>query len=148
MNAALALSFFAALNGFGRPIAGFLGDKLGVLRVMNLTYILQTLTLLSIPYLVSSGSELYIAAILLGWGYAVTLVLFPTLTSICFGVKHLGTNYGLVFTAFGVGALSPAIGSSVFDKTGSYTSVFIIAGLLTGIGQIISLVIKKKYSLR
>ena len=48
--------------------------------------------------------RLYIAVALLGWGFAVTLALFPAITSICFGVKNLGVNYGLVFTAFGVGA--------------------------------------------
>lgn len=147
VKAAVALSFFAGFNGFGRPIAGALSDKFGVLRVMSVTYVVQSLAFLSIPYFVSSGTELYIIAALLGWGYAVTLALFPTLTSICFGVEHLGTNYGLVFTAFGVGALSPSIGSWVFDSIGSYTPVFVIAGVLTGVGQVISMVIKRGYGL-
>ena len=146
VNAAIALSFFAALNGFGRPLAGFLADRFGVLWVMGVTYAIQTVAFLSIPFVVSTGLTLYAVAALLGWGYAVTLALFPTLTSKCFGVEHMGTNYGLVFTAFGVGAISPAIGSRVFDSLGSLTPVFVVAGILTGFGLVISVVLKRKYS--
>ncbi len=146
VNAAVALSFFAAINGLGRPLAGFLSDRFGILSVMSVTYIIQTVTFLSIPYVVSTSFALYFVAILLGWGYAVTLALFPTLTSRSFGVKHLGTNYGLVFTAFGIGAISPVIGSRIFDTLGDYGPIFIVAGVLTGIGFVISIVLKKKYS--
>ncbi len=90
---------------------------------------------------------LYIAAAFLGWGFAVTLALFPTLTSICFGTRHLGVNYGLVFTAFGVGALAPSIGSWMFDITGSYTPAFVSAGVLAGIASVLCVVLKKKHRL-
>lgn len=146
VQAAIALSFFAALNGFCRPLAGYLSDIYGVIRVMNVTYVIQMITFFSIPFLATSEKGLYLAAAFLGWCYAVTLALFPTLTSICFGVKHMGRNYGLVFTAFGVGAISPVVGSWVFDTTQSYTWVFLLAGVLTAGGLTISLVLKKQYS--
>lgn len=134
-EATLALSIFAAFNGFGRPVAGFLADRYGTLRVMLATYVIQTATLLAFPVFAVTLMGLYIASALLGWGLAVTLGLFPVLTWTCFGVKHLGVNYGLVFTAFGVGALAPALGSWIFGITGSYTPAFIAAGIQAGVGM-------------
>ncbi len=147
-KAAIAIAIFAGFNGFGRPVAGFLGDKFGVVWVMILTYIIQVLTLLFFHIFAVSLPTLYIAAAFLGWSYAVILALFPALTSICFGTKHLGVNYGLVFTAFGVGALAPAAGSWLFDIMGSYTPAFVSAGIMTGIGLALCVVLKKKYALQ
>lgn len=147
IEAAIATSIFAGFNGFGRPVAGYLGDKFGVVWVMLIIYIIQAMTLIFFPTFVVDHLSLYIAAAFLGWGFAVTLALFPTLTSICFGTKHLGTNYGLVFTAFGIGAIAPVVGSWLFDVTGSFTPAFISAGIMTAIGVILSVVLKKKYAL-
>lgn len=147
VEAALAISIFAAFNGFGRPLAGFLSDRFGVIWVMIVTYTIQTATLLFFHAFAVTLPALYIAAALLGWGFAVTLALFPTLTSICFGIKHLGINYGLVFTAFGVSAFSPIIGSYIFDITGSYAPAFVFAGILAGAGLVLCVVFKRKYAL-
>jgi OFA family oxalate/formate antiporter-like MFS transporter len=56
-------------------------------------------------------------------------------------------NYGLIFTAFGVGALAPLIGAWLFDVTKSFTPIFISAGFMTTIGLILCGIIKKKYDL-
>jgi len=146
-RAALAISFFAGFNGFGRPIAGFLGDRFGVVQVMIVTYIIQTITFLFFHVFAVTLSTLYIASALLGWGYAVTLALFPVLNSICFGTKHLGVNYGILITAFGISGLAPAAGSWLFDSTGSYTSTFISAGIMAGISVGLCMILKKKYAL-
>lgn len=146
-EAALAMAIFAGFNGFGRPLAGFLGDRFGAVWVMIVTYVIQAATFLSFPVFAVTLPTLYIAAALLGWGFAVTLAIFPALTAICFGTKHMGVNYGLVFTAFGVGALAPAAGSWVFDVTGSYTPAFIAAGVLTVAGLVLCVTLKKKYML-
>jgi len=147
VKAALAMSIFAGFNGFGRPVAGLLGDKFGAVQVMIVTYIIQTITLLFFHIFAVTLPTLYIASALLGWGYAVTLALFPALTSICFGTKHLGVNYGILITAFGIGGLAPAVGSWLFDITGSYTSTFISAGIMAGVSVILCVVLKRKYSL-
>jgi len=89
VEAAIAMSVFAAFNGFGRPVAGFLADRLGAVWVMIITYTVQAATFLLFPVFAVTQSTLYIAAALLGWGYAVILALFPTLTSLCFGARNL-----------------------------------------------------------
>ncbi|MEW6036987.1 MAG: OFA family MFS transporter [Pseudomonadota bacterium] len=146
-EAAVAISIFAAFNGFGRPVAGLLADRFGLMRVMIATYCLQTAVLLVFPVFAVTLPALYLASALLGWGFAVTLCLFPVLTATCFGVKHLGGNYGLIFTAFGLGAFAPFLGSWMFGLTGSYAPAFIAAGVLAGLGVILCAVMKKQYNL-
>lgn len=147
LEAAGAIAVFAGFNGFGRPLAGFLSDRFGAVWVMIGTYSIQTAVLLSFHLFAINLPMLYLAAAFLGWCFAATLALFPVLTASSFGTSHLGVNYGMVFTAFGVGALAPTAGSWIFDITGSYTPVFIFTGVLAGVGLILSIVLKKKYGL-
>lgn len=147
VEAALAISLFAGVNGFGRPLAGYLSDRYGVLWVMISTYALQVLVYLLFTTFVTSLSTLYVAAALLGWGYAVTLALFPALTSLYFGTTHMGVNYGLVFTAFGVGALSPVLSSFLYDYTQSYVPVFALVGVLMAIGTTLIIYQKVRYNI-
>lgn len=134
VQAALAISVFAAFNGFGRPLGGWLADRYGVLPVMRATYVVQAVVLLAFAWLVRDPLALYVAAALLGWGFAVTLGLFPVLTAAQFGMRHFGANYGLVFTAFGAGAMAPLWTAWLHDVTGSLGVAFTAAGVLAALG--------------
>lgn len=147
VEAAGAIAVFAAFNGLGRPLAGFLSDRFGAVWVMLATYLIQSVTLLIFPVAAVNLPLLYILAALLGWGFAVTLALFPVLAASCFGTKHLGVNYGLLYSAFGAGALAPTFGALIFDATASYTPAFIIAGIMATVGLLLCLVLKLKYKL-
>lgn len=147
IEASLAISIFSGVNGLGRPLAGFLGDRYGAVWVLIFTFASQATVFFFFPIFATTLSMLYIFSASLGWGYAVILALFPSLTSICFGIKYFGVNYGLIFTAFGVGALAPLVGAWIFDVTKSFTPIFISAGFMTTIGLILCGIIKKKYDL-
>lgn len=148
VHAAFALSIFAMFNGLGRPLAGFLGDKFGVMKVLSITYILQSLTFFLFPIFAVSQTTLYISSGILGWGFAASMALFPNQTSISFGTKHLGVNYGIVYTAFGTGAVASIFGSWLFDTTGSYTPAFLTGGILATIGVVLSFILRKKFSVK
>jgi MFS transporter, OFA family, oxalate/formate antiporter len=148
VKAAFALSIFAMFNGLGRPVAGFLGDRFGVLKVLSVTYFMQTATFFLFPLLAVNQSALYIASGILGWGFAASMALFPNQTSIAFGTKHLGVDYGIVYTAFGTGAVASIFGSWLFDTTGSYTPAFIAGGIMAGIGFLLTVVLRQKYAFR
>lgn len=145
-QAALAISVFAAFNGFGRPLGSLLADRHGVLPVMLATYAVQAVVLLGFPHYAQTLPALYTGAALLGWSFAVTLGLFPVLTASCFGVSHLGVNYGLVFTAFGAGALVPLWASWLHDRSGSYGPAFVAAGVLAVLGLVLCIVLRSVLS--
>lgn len=137
LQAAVPLSFFALTNGLSRPLAGLLSDKVGSLRLMIVVYSLQTLVFFLLPGHIGSLGLLNAAAVVLGIGIGVTLALFPVLCSEFFGVMHLGVNYGLLFTAYGFGALAIPTGTYLHDRTGSYHSSLLLAGICSAVGTLL-----------
>jgi len=147
MEAASAVAVFSGFNGFGRPIAGYLSDKFGVVRVMVVSFLIQAATLMMFHYIAVDLFTLYLAAALVGWGLAVVLATFPALTAAVFGTRHLGVNYGLVFTGLAFGAFMPAVGAAVYDATGSFTPAFLGAGALALLGAVLCGTLTWKYKL-
>ena len=78
--------------------------------------------------LVELGSRawtLEIAACWVGFQFGGNLALFPLLTAEYFGTRHLGANYGLMFTAYGVGGVAgPMLAGGVWDLLQSYRWAF------------------------
>jgi OFA family oxalate/formate antiporter-like MFS transporter len=146
-QAALAISLFSGVNGLGRPLAGWLGDRIGITKVMSLTFILQAAIFLVFELLAVNMALLLSLTAVLGWAYAVILGLFPSMTAAAFGVKNLGTNYGLVFTAFGVGAFAPLAGAGIFDATGRFSLVFLAAGISSALGAGLCLAMRRRYAM-
>lgn len=144
-EAAAAVAIFSGFNGFGRPFAGYLSDKFGTVLVMTVSFLIQAVTLLLFNVIAVNLVTLYIAAALVGWGLAVVLATFPALTAAAFGTKHLGVNYGLVFTGLAFGAFMPAAGAAIYDATGSFTPAFLSAGVLAAVGVVLCLILKLKY---
>lgn len=116
LQAALAVSLFALFNGLGRPVVGYLADRVGALTIMIPTYLIQGVVLIFFTSIAVNNMLLYLAAIIFGWGFAVSLALFPTLTSVRFGLKNLGVNYGIILTAFGFSGTFSVISSLIYDK--------------------------------
>ncbi len=136
-QAAIPLSFFALTNGLSRPLAGYLSDRIGSLQLMLMVYVLQTAVFLLLPFHINTLPLLNGAGVVLGIGIGVTLALFPVLSSEFFGVTHLGINYGLLFSAYGFGALAIPVGTWLHSHYSSYTPPLIVAGALSGIGTLI-----------
>jgi OFA family oxalate/formate antiporter-like MFS transporter len=143
--AATAISAYSLVNGLGRPFAGFFADKVGTLRVMITIYIIQAVVFLTLPWVAISLTLLVICSLLLGLGYATTFALFPVLVAAKCGPKHLGVNYGLVFSAFAVGAVTGLAGSWLWDVTGSFTPAFLLAGITTVIGLVLIILLQKNF---
>jgi OFA family oxalate/formate antiporter-like MFS transporter len=95
-------------NGAGRVVAGVLSDKLGRTATMFGSFVFQAglVLLLSQATVGSPLANVYVLAVvsaLIGANYGANLSLFPSITKDFYGLKHFGMNYGLVFTAWGVG---------------------------------------------
>lgn len=147
LQAALAVSLFALFNGLGRPVVGYLADRVGALTIMIPTYLIQGVVLIFFTSIAVNNMLLYLAAIIFGWGFAVSLALFPTLTSVRFGLKNLGVNYGIILTAFGFSGTFSVISSLIYDKTLDFAVVFLLIGIMSLTGMIFSIVLKKRYAL-
>ena len=125
---------FAALlavgNAGGRIITGIISDKIGRTNTLILVFVIQAVNMFAfITY--TSGMMLTIGAIVTGATYGALLALFPATTWDWFGLKYAGTNYGLIFTAWGVGGLiGPIMAGRIIDSTGGYGMAYIISAIL------------------
>lgn len=141
----LIVSLFALFNAAGRPLGGFLSDKLGRVHAMTVTFSVMTLVLM---YLTTAGTivTLAVAVACLGLSYGGVFSLFPAAASVLFGEENFGLNYGLVFSAIGVAGFFPYLTGMLFDRHGNFTLAFILLSLFSTLAVIFSLFLKRSYS--
>jgi len=136
------VAILAIFNAAGRIGAGVASDKLGRTKTMLLVFLSQAIIMALFPYFTSTVL-LIIGTAAVGFNYGSLAPLFPSATGDYFGTKNLGVNYGLVFTAWGVGGvLGGMLGGMVVDLTGTYTVAFQIAAGLLLVASLMSLIVK------
>ena len=61
----------------------------------------------------------------IGANFGANLSLLPSVTKDYFGLRHFGANYGLVFTAWGLGGFTLSlVAGEVFDLTHSFAFAY------------------------
>lgn len=143
----LVVAILAIGNAGGRIIAGILSDKIGRRATLMIMLGVQTiLMLVAIPIVgaeKSSAVVLVLVATFIGFNYGTNLSLFPSLTKDNWGLKNFGINYGIVFTAWGVGGFVMGRSSQMLiAHTGTYTSSFLTAAALLIVGVFLAFTLK------
>lgn len=134
---ALLMSLFAVFNGIGRPIFGWLTDRLSQRKAMLTSYVLIAFAAILMIIAKEGSISLYIIAFSIFWfNLGGWLAIAPASTLGLYGTKYYSQNYGVVFTAYGIGAIVGVYTSGMLKDTfGSYQAVFyfIIASCMIGI---------------
>jgi OFA family oxalate/formate antiporter-like MFS transporter len=143
----IAVAVLAIGNAAGRIVAGILSDRIGRRWTLMIVLLCQAvLMFIAIPVTGSASTPavvLVLIATLIGFNYGANLSLFPSFTKDLWGLKNFGMNYGIVFTAWGVGGfVLPRIQQMLQAKSGSYTSSFVVAALLLLVGTAMTFLIK------
>jgi OFA family oxalate/formate antiporter-like MFS transporter len=135
-------------NGAGRIVAGMLSDKLGRRLTMLIFFILQAVCifLLALTRQDTILANIWVLGLLsafIGANYGANLSLFPSITKDYYGLKNFGVNYGLVFTAWGIGGfvLSQVMGK-VYDVTKSFNYAYFTASALLILAAALTFVIR------
>ncbi|MDW7760580.1 MAG: OFA family MFS transporter [Acidobacteriota bacterium] len=144
------VSFFALFNGGGRPLFGWLTDRIGPRKTAVLSFALIFLASLGMLASGPGKTVLYAACFACFWlclgGW---LALSPAATAAYFGVMNHAKNYGLMFSAYGVGAiLGGLISGNARDVFGSYRMAFGPTAALAVVGIILALTLLKPPSQR
>jgi MFS transporter, OFA family, oxalate/formate antiporter len=143
----LAVAIMAIGNAGGRIGAGMLSDRIGRRWTLCIVLLFQALLMfLAIPVTGSkevAGIVIVLVAALIGANYGANLSLFPSYTKDLWGLKNFGMNYGVLFTAWGMGGLvlSRLQQMLTSQSHGSYQSSFITAGLLLLLGTALTFLI-------
>ncbi|MCK8061160.1 MULTISPECIES: OFA family MFS transporter [unclassified Fusibacter] len=142
-DAAFQLVAFAAIaNALGRPAAGAISGRLGRGKTMTILYLLQATALFFFNSL-SGFLPVFAAACMIYFAYGSMLSVFPSACGDNYGTKNLGLNYGIMFSAWGVGGIvGPMIGSKLADMTGDYTLAFTLAAGMLLVAAFIGFIYK------
>jgi len=135
------ISVLALANATSRLVSGSLSDRFGTLRVLRGIYILTVISLVTLSFMGHVQPVFYLAVAGVAVGYGGFLSLFPTLTLQKFGSFRYGSNYGIVFQAYGLAALT---GIFIKDLAGSYTMTFIISAISSVVGLYLAMTLKDK----
>jgi MFS transporter, OFA family, oxalate/formate antiporter len=136
VNATVAaglVSIISVANALGRFFWAWLSDAIGRKWVFFVMFILQAVLFLLLP-LVNAYFLLAVLAFVIVSCYGGGFGTMPAFNADYFGPTNVGTNYGLMLTAWGFGGvLGPLLISRVIDTTDSYTLAFyIIAAIMIG----------------
>jgi OFA family oxalate/formate antiporter-like MFS transporter len=126
--ATISLVVSACGNAGGRILSGWLSDTLGRIPTLK-TMVLVSAAAMPALFLWRRDVVLFYALVaLVYWCYGTQLSVFASTTADFYGTKHLGLNYGVLFTAWGAaGIIGPAIAARVFDRVGDYRYAFFAA---------------------
>jgi len=124
------VAVLAVGNAAGRIVAGIVADRIGGVRTMLGVFVLQSILMGALAFS-STPFALVPVAAAVGFCYGANLSLFPTTTAGFFGTKNLGVNYGLIFTAWGVGGVFGSMtAGTIVDSTGAYSIAYGVAAVL------------------
>ncbi len=141
VQASLELGFIlvavlAIGNGGGRILAGFMSDKIGRSNTLLVCFDMQAVMIVLVA-LTRQGSALASPGImallsaLIGANYGANLALFPSVTKDYYGLKNFGVNYGLVFTAWGLGGfMLSLLAGKVYDQTRTFNFAYYCSAVL------------------
>jgi len=146
-SAFIAVAVMALGNAGGRIIAGILSAKIGRRWTLMLVLLIQAaLMFIAIPVTTSTAGPKFVivvVATLIGFNYGANLSLFPSFTKDLWGLKNFGMNYGVLFTAWGVGGfVLSRVQQMLKAGSGNFDSSFIAAGVLLVVGAALTLLLK------
>ena len=148
-----AMAWYAIFNGLGRIAWGSISDRIGRRRAIMVMSALQGITMLMTYHVFISFGMVYgfiFAAALIGFNYGGSFALFPAITADYFGNRNVGSNYGWMFTAYGIAGLAGPLLAGYFKDSAQgasqpsvWMTPFIIAGAVCLLGAVVMLLTER-----
>jgi MFS transporter, OFA family, oxalate/formate antiporter len=133
---AISITALALGNGAGRILYGLLSDNIGRKNVLLIAFIgqavlISSLFLAEMNALLANTPLLMIFVALVGANYGANLAVFPAMTKDYFGPKNFAMNYGIVYTAWGLGGFMVSqLASSIMDTYNSFEFAYLLAAAM------------------
>jgi OFA family oxalate/formate antiporter-like MFS transporter len=144
----MLVAIFALGNGAGRIAGGFLSDRFGRKPTLLVAYLSQAVAILLLAAarpdnMLGSGAVMAALSALIGANYGANLSQLPSVTKDYYGLRHFGVNYGLVFTAWGLGGFTLSlIAGAVFDRTHSFAFAYYGSAVMLVAAAVATLLLK------
>lgn len=139
-GAATAVAAFGVFNGLGRPLFGWLTDAFGSRNTATMAFGVVIVGSLLVIQSGSFGAVAFLAGFALLWmllgGW---LAIAPTATTGVFGPSRYAENYGIVYTAYGVGALGGGgVSAALMRITGGPDATFLAIAVVAAGGIVVA----------
>ncbi|MGE3270937.1 MAG: MFS transporter [Chloroflexota bacterium] len=132
MAAANALGIVGGCSLVGGLTAGYLGDRFSRKNVLATVYLLRGLAFVALLQ-AHDLPTLYLGSFLLGISWTSTGPLTSAISADKFGLKHLGTIYGTMFTVMPIGSGIGAYLSGLIYETRHGYELALVASAAAGI---------------
>jgi MFS transporter, OFA family, oxalate/formate antiporter len=118
-----ALLLDRIMNGVSRPLFGWISDHIGRENTMFIAFALEGIGIIA---LAKFGSDpwafiLLSGLVFLAWGEVYSL--FSATSADAFGTKNIGSIYGVLYCAKGIGALLVPVSNLIVEATGTWSTV-------------------------
>ena len=142
---ALAIALIGFSNIFGTIYAGWLGQKFPKKYLLTIVYALRTLIGIIFIILPITPMTVVFFSFFMGSLWLATVPLTSGLIAHIYGLRYMGTLYGLVFLSHQLGSfLGVWMGGKLYDATGDYTLVWWIGIGVSAFSTLVHLPIKEK----
>ena len=109
----LTLSLNQVLNGSARPFFGWVSDRIGRYDTMAIVFVMEAVTITILTLVVARPFWFIVISALMFFAWGDIYSLFPAAIADIFGSKHATTNYGIQYTAKGIGSILAGPGAAL-----------------------------------
>jgi MFS family permease len=128
MLAATAIAIIGFFNILGTLASGWLGGKYRQNYVLSIYYLMRAVVIAGFLIFPVTQTSVLTFAALMGFLWLGTVPLTSGLVAQIFGARYLGALFGIVFFSHQIGGFLGAwLGGYLFDLTGNYDVVWMIA---------------------
>ena len=121
----LTLSLNQVLNGSARPFFGWVSDRIGRYDTMAIVFVMEAVAIVALTLVVARPFWFIATSALMFFAWGDIYSLFPAAIADIFGSRHATTNYGIQYTAKGVGSILAGPGAALLmSAAGSWVPVF------------------------
>ncbi|MEM2109928.1 MAG: MFS transporter, partial [Candidatus Odinarchaeota archaeon] len=133
----------ALFNGLGRIAWGKIADMTSYKKTMLMMFTIQGVLMIVYFFTNISIPAFMALTCLIYFCFGGNFSLFPTATTDLFGLKNIGANYGVVFSAYGIaGFIGATMVPTFYAFFGSYLILFITMGIMSFASTALTLIIK------
>jgi MFS family permease len=143
-DVAIMMVVFAIFNGIGRPLFGWMTEKYGTIKSMGFSYVLIIIASICMLFANEGSTIVYIIAFSILWlNLGAWLAIAPIMTMKLYGMESYSENYGIMFTAYGVGAVVGVLSTGILiDLFNNYKLIFLLFIAFSVLGLIMSKKVK------
>ena len=147
--ASYALALIGLFNVFGTYAAGVLGQRMQKKNILAFIYIARAVAITVFLLVPLSPASVYVFSAVMGVLWLSTVPPTNATVAQIFGVAHLSMLGGFVFFSHQIGSFMGVwLGGYLYDRTGSYDMVWIIAIVLGIAAALINLPVKEATIIR